>query len=83
MHQHSGNRHMMIMLLCCLIPMVAVFAVTILNIPLSSLATYALVALCPLLHIFMMKGMLGRGKQDQPSCHDSKQETPKSLPERS
>lgn len=82
MHQHSGNRHMMIMLLCCLIPMGAVFAVTILGIPLSSLGTVALVLLCPLLHVFMMKGMMGHGNQNQgePSCHDPKQDAVKSLP---
>ncbi|MHB0869379.1 MAG: DUF2933 domain-containing protein [Chloroflexota bacterium] len=80
MHQQSGNRHMMIMLLCCLIPMGAVFAVTILGIPLSSLGTVALVLLCPLLHIFMMKGMMGHGNQGQPSCHDPKQDAVKTLP---
>lgn len=63
MNQHSGNKHMMIMLLCCLIPLAALFLVSVLGIPLSSLGTIALVLLCPLLHILMMRGMMGHGSK--------------------
>ncbi len=80
MHDHSGNKHMTIMLLCCLIPLAAVFAVSVLGISLSGLGTVALVLLCPLLHIFMMRGMMGHNRQEQASCHETKPEAVSPLP---
>ncbi len=80
MNGHSGNRHMMIMVLCCLIPLAAVFLVSVMGISLNSIGTAALVLLCPLLHIFMMRGMMGHGSSKQASCHESQQETPRALP---
>ena len=69
-HTMSG-KHTLIMLLCCLIPLAAFFLVSAFNIPLSSLGTVALVLLCPLMHILMMRGMAGHShdSQGQPSCH--------------
>ena len=74
-HSMSG-KHALIMALCCLFPLAAIFLVSVLGIPLSSLGTVALVLLCPLLHVFMMRGMGGHshGSQGQPSCHDAKAE---------
>lgn len=78
MNQHSmSGKHGLIMALCCLIPLAAIFLVSVLGISLSSLGTVALVLLCPLLHILMMRGMGGHshGSQGEPSCHDTKAET--------
>ncbi len=78
MNQHStSGKHGLIMALCCLIPLAAIFLVSVLGIPLSSLATVALVLLCPLLHILMMRGMGGHshGSQGQPSRHETRSES--------
>jgi hypothetical protein len=82
MGQHSGNKHMLIMLLCCLVPLAIVFAVTTLGVPLGNIATFALVLMCPLMHLFMMKGMMGHGAQDQGACHDAKGDAARPLPNR-
>jgi hypothetical protein len=80
MGQHNGNKHMLMMLLCCLAPLAIIFAVTNLGISLGNLGAFAVVLMCPLMHIFMMKGMMGHGSQGQASCHDVKQEVARPLP---
>lgn len=59
--QSSGmNKHMLIMLACCLIPIALILAVSVFGLslgPLSALLPYALVLLCPLMMLFMMRGM--------------------------
>lgn len=52
-------RHMLLMLLCCLIPIGLILAVSIFAPSLgqlSALLPYALVLLCPLLMLWMMRG---------------------------
>ncbi len=61
--QH-GNRHMLLMILCCLIPVAALGAIFVLKIPVPLVLTYGLVLLCPLSHLLMM-GMMGRKQHDQ------------------
>ncbi len=51
---HRGNRHLWIMLLCCLIPIAALGAIFILGIPVSSVFLVGLLLLCPLLHLLVM-----------------------------
>ncbi len=52
----KSNRHLLIMVLGCAIPMAAVVAIFVLGIPLSQLTVFALVLLCPLSHLLMMRG---------------------------
>ncbi len=64
-HDHTSNnghdsRHMLLMLLCCLIPIALIAAVAIFGFSLGALTPYlpfALVLLCPLMMFFMMRGM--------------------------
>ena len=75
-----NSKHNLIMLLCCLVPLAGIFLVSVLGISLSSLGTVALVLLCPLMHILMMRGMGHKDSQGQISCHESKPEPVRSLP---
>ncbi len=69
-HQQRGmsRKHIMIMLLCCLIPIVAIVLIRVFGIPLNSIVYTGLLLLCPLLHILMMRGM---GKNESRSEKES------------
>jgi uncharacterized membrane protein len=73
-HSDGGisNKHLLIMLLCCLIPIIAFVAVSFLGVPLSTLAYFALFLLCPLGHFFMMRRM-GREGGHQHAAEDTDQ----------
>jgi hypothetical protein len=52
------------MILCCAIPLVGILALSSLGV-LGSWGFYALILICPLGHIFMMRGMHSSGKDSE------------------
>ncbi len=58
-HKSAGLKHMAIMIACCVIPMAVLVSVFVFKIDLGTLGLFAVMLLCPLLHIVMMKGMMG------------------------
>ncbi len=46
-----------VMLLCMIVPAAAILALTVFKVSFSQLLYFGIILLCPLMHIFMMKGM--------------------------
>jgi len=72
------RKHWWIMILCCLIPVVAVAAISVLGVPSNSVLYFGLFLLCPLLHLVMMRGMISsQGEhQHRPTSLESDQTAP-------
>ena len=59
-----NKKHALLMVACCLIPIAGFALVSLFNIPLKSLFLFAMILVCPLSHILMMKFMIhGDGHQ--------------------
>jgi hypothetical protein len=56
-HNHCGGsaKHMLLMILCCLTPIGLVWALNLAGY--SGNLSYFMLFLCPLMHLFMMRGM--------------------------
>ena len=52
-----NKRHIWIMLLCCLLPIIGLVAIFLFKIPANTVVYFGLLLLCPLAHFFMMGQM--------------------------
>ena len=78
-----NKKHMLVMLACCLVPLAALAAITVFNIPANTVIYFGLLLLCPLMHFAMMRNMShdhgGRHKHDttarapQLKAHDERE----------
>jgi len=70
-----NKKHMILMVLCCVVGMGAVAAITLFRVPVNNVVTIGMLLLCPLSH-FLMMGMMGKdhnhdhGSAQDPACHD-------------
>ncbi len=60
----TSNRHLLIMLLCCLVPIGIFLAISVFNVPLGTIGFFAIILLCPLLH-FLLMGKMRHNGEDQ------------------
>ncbi len=76
------TKHSLMMLACCLVPLALVAAVGLAHVSLGGIAPFAMVLLCPLIHVLMMRGMghdhasrsdHSTGQQALPECHSGNQ----------
>ncbi len=50
-------KQLLLVLACCLIPLIFLVALFLLNIPLNAVLLVALIVFCPVSHLLMMKNM--------------------------
>lgn len=67
------NRHALLMIACCAIPLALIAAVSLFRIDLGGIGFWAILLLCPLMHLFMMRGMHDHGADK--ACHSQGQQS--------
>lgn len=61
-----SKKHMLIMLACCLLPIAALVAISVFKVPVSTVVYGAILLICPLSHLLIMKFMGGHDHQAMP-----------------
>ncbi|RPI33672.1 MAG: hypothetical protein EHM70_05265 [Chloroflexota bacterium] len=56
---NKNTKHVVLMVLCCLIPLAGLAAIRLFNVPVNGLMYFGLMLLCPVSHLLMMKYMMG------------------------
>jgi uncharacterized membrane protein len=65
-----SKKHMLLMLVCCLVPIAGIAIIGALAIPVTSIVQVALALMCPLMMLFMMRSM-GHGHEQHQEHHPS------------
>ena len=72
-----NRKHLMIMLACCLIPLAGLTIAILFDVPFNSIFFYGMLLLCPLLHVIMMRSMIGgRHEPTNHAQHNPPEEFP-------
>lgn len=68
-HESHGTKHMILMMLCCMLPIIAIVVVAALF-PGASYLNFLFILICPLAMAFMMvPNLLSKKKKSKESCH--------------
>jgi hypothetical protein len=62
-----NKKHMLLMIACCLIPLVGLGAVFIFKLPVSTVFLVGMVLFCPLSHLLMMAFMKHNHEDNKPA----------------
>jgi hypothetical protein len=72
------KKHLLIMLACCLIPLVALAAIFVFKIPATGVIYFGILLLCPVLHLLLMRNTMGHG-HDHAGGHRVERPAPRLL----
>ena len=75
-----NRKHALLMILCCLVPLVGFAAISIFRIPANTVIYVALALACPAMHLLMMRGMMNHNNGE---CAHYQAETVKTADLRS
>ena len=74
-----NRKHALLMVLCCLIPLVGFAAISIFRIPANMVIYVALALACPAMHLFMMRGMMNHNHDGEHAHHQVEVQKVKEL----
>ena len=74
--------HMLLMLLCCLVPVIGIVLVSVFKIPLNNVLFYGMILLCPLSHLLMMRFMGHDHGSPEQHAHNQTDALPASTSEK-
>jgi hypothetical protein len=69
------KKHLLIMIACCLVPVIALGAIFLFKVPVNQVLYIGLILVCPLSHLLMMKFM-GHGEGQEHSHHVTQPRAP-------
>jgi hypothetical protein len=68
-HESHSAKHMILMMVCCMLPIIAIVAVAALF-PGTSYLNYLFILICPLgMALMMLPNLLSKKKKSKESCH--------------
>ena len=68
-HETHSKKHMILMMLCCMLPIVAIAIVAALF-PEASYLNFLFILICPLsMALMMLPNWLSKNKKEKESCH--------------
>ena len=75
---NMSKKHALIMLACCLIPLAALAAIFVFKVPATGVIYFGILLLCPVLHLLMMRNMMGHG-HNHAGHHQAERPAPRLL----